>query len=1352
MALNFLNNGYFAGKVGIGTETPTYQLSVVGSIQSDFFRGYTYPTNSFLDFDDDQTAGANHTRLASIGRIAYLADTNANEPPANPAHEFFTGTSDIDTATSLMIIETSGNVGIGTTSPGAKLEVNSDGFPQVRIHDEATGGEAGIRFKSFTAAANDLHGDIFVEHSSGNETGRMGFRVPFTNERLTILSTGNVGIGTTSPDAKLHIEDTSGANIILNSATGAVKSGIYLTEGATSAPKQVGAYLSYDGSSNKFSIATGVGVPADKLTIARDTGLLQLNSYGAGTLVSDASGNITVSSGGGAGGPYLPLAGGTMSGAIVMNNNDISGVRDLGVNSELAVGIAVASKTFNYGSEFTANGASLQFVYGRTGSATGKGAIGADQDSIFSVWNVDSGAAERFRMAKDGAANFTNSLYIPDYIYHVSDTNTFFGFPSTDNFKVAAGGNDNFAVNATTVFLKHTGNTKLITTTAGVTVTGGWVTDGVSVATANVEHTDNTKALFGNGNDLEIYHSGTHSFIDGSNGAGSLYIRPGSGGTIQLETTTGTDMIVGASSAVTLYSSGNSKLSTGAVGVGTATTAGGTLIDGWITTTQANAIDNTTIATTAYVNNKIALIPAGLVFQGTWNASTNTPTLTSGSGTTGNFYIVSVAGSTNLDGITDWKVGDWAVFIEQGASDQWEKIDNSSVLDGIGTGQTLPLWAGSGTSNTLTNSRFTQTSTANIITGPGNAGSDKSLSVTSAGNTEQLYIQGTGEVVVSQNYFYVAASQGMYSNGLARLRGGVTDDQGTLNLGGNGSAGNLTLTSNTSATFAGDVKWSGGVGRLVSNQLQSGYNQNADNTDFWINYTGYQGGSTYFRDFRIGDGKQNQIAFFDGSTKNATFAGGATFVEDVLVGKTSNTIATAGAKIGATTGTNITRDSNEVLYLNRTTNFGKTLSIAKDGTTIGEIGTYSGVPYIGYSQGGGGGIMFNGLSIEPTAVGASRTSNTNDIGSTNYKWKNGWFGSTLQSNIIKLDSGLVELTSQSTTKLWLTTNQVQLYAGGLLVFGGYNSSNDGVVVGNETGDINVTLAGGANDKVLYLEGSSGNVGIGTKTPGEKLEIAGSLLLANNNDIKFNNSAGNKISAIRYNSSNQLIIANGNSPNGDIHFQSDVTSGLMMILDGATDYVGIGDNTSPKSMLDVQGGIKMADDTDTASADKVGTMRYRTGTEYVEDTGIQLLLNNNFDTDTVWSKGTGWAISGGTANATASTAYLSQNPFNPSTATYYQITWTISNYSAGTYRFYMRGNVSADFGTSTYVGNGTFTHVMQSGSGGASGFLFDARGALTASVDNIILTEVSVEQASYADMCMQTGSSTYEWVNIVRNTY
>lgn len=63
----------------------------------------------------------------------------------------------------------------------------------------------------------------------------------------------------------------------------------------------------------------------------------------------------------------------------------------------------------------------------------------------------------------------------------------------------------------------------------------------------------------------------------------------------------------------------------------------------------------------------------GLNFKGNWDANTNSPTLTSGVGTTGDWYNVSVAGSTNLDGISDWEVGDKAIF--NGTA--WEKIDNS---------------------------------------------------------------------------------------------------------------------------------------------------------------------------------------------------------------------------------------------------------------------------------------------------------------------------------------------------------------------------------------------------------------------------------------------------------------------------------------------------------------------------------------------------------------------------------------------------------------------------------------------------------------------------------------------------
>ena len=68
-----------------------------------------------------------------------------------------------------------------------------------------------------------------------------------------------------------------------------------------------------------------------------------------------------------------------------------------------------------------------------------------------------------------------------------------------------------------------------------------------------------------------------------------------------------------------------------------------------------------------------------LNYQGTWNASTNTPTLTSSTGTKGYYYVVSVAGTTNLDGITDWQVGDWAVF----NGTVWQKIDNTDAVTSV---------------------------------------------------------------------------------------------------------------------------------------------------------------------------------------------------------------------------------------------------------------------------------------------------------------------------------------------------------------------------------------------------------------------------------------------------------------------------------------------------------------------------------------------------------------------------------------------------------------------------------------------------------------------------------------------
>jgi hypothetical protein len=70
-----------------------------------------------------------------------------------------------------------------------------------------------------------------------------------------------------------------------------------------------------------------------------------------------------------------------------------------------------------------------------------------------------------------------------------------------------------------------------------------------------------------------------------------------------------------------------------------------------------------------------------LSYQGTWNASTNTPTLTSSVGTKGYYYVVSVAGTTNLNGVTDWQIGDWAVY--NGTA--WQKVDNTDSVTSVNT-------------------------------------------------------------------------------------------------------------------------------------------------------------------------------------------------------------------------------------------------------------------------------------------------------------------------------------------------------------------------------------------------------------------------------------------------------------------------------------------------------------------------------------------------------------------------------------------------------------------------------------------------------------------------------------------
>lgn len=72
--------------------------------------------------------------------------------------------------------------------------------------------------------------------------------------------------------------------------------------------------------------------------------------------------------------------------------------------------------------------------------------------------------------------------------------------------------------------------------------------------------------------------------------------------------------------------------------------------------------------------SSVANALGALNYKGTWNATTNTPTLASGVGTQGDYYVVSVAGTTDLDGITNWGVGDWAAF----NGSVWQRVEGGA--------------------------------------------------------------------------------------------------------------------------------------------------------------------------------------------------------------------------------------------------------------------------------------------------------------------------------------------------------------------------------------------------------------------------------------------------------------------------------------------------------------------------------------------------------------------------------------------------------------------------------------------------------------------------------------------------
>ena len=280
--------------------------------------------------------------------------------------------------------------------------------------------------------------------------------------------------------------------------------------------------------------------------------------------------------------------------------------------------------------------------------------------------------------------------------------------------------------------------------------------------------------------------------------SGSSPISSTGGTSPQISIATASGSVSGALSSTDWTTFNNKTTNTGTVTSvsGTANrvsvTGGNSAVVNVVTGTVTGS--STNLATGAQIQTAIDTAVTGVLkYEGTWNASTNSPTLSSGSGTVGEYYIVSVAGSTNLDGITDWAVGDWAVFSDQ-ATDAWQKIDNTQVGNVTGSGSSGRVAYWNSASNITSDAGFTFNGSTNALTVTG------AMTWSGGGSTESNsaydnMVTGFGNSGSSTKLLTLTQQDG------GTLTTSFSIPQGTVTtVGGTGTVSGLTLTGSVSST------------------------------------------------------------------------------------------------------------------------------------------------------------------------------------------------------------------------------------------------------------------------------------------------------------------------------------------------------------------------------------------------------------------------------------------------------------------------------------------------------------------------------------------------------------------------
>ncbi len=290
LAVSGSGNSYFTGNVGIGTTSPLVKFNVNGlamfggttrsSVDSNDAIYVQGPTSQYSQMHLYSTTGTIN------GYLSLNGGTDGLGPGAMNLWTYSNHPVNIGTNDSIkMTIAAGGNVGIGTTSPGYKLDLSFTGDNWIRLHDSNNA----TKYAQF-----GIEGGVTKILGNGNDvairTDGGGW-----SDKVTFKNSGNVGIGTTNPGSVLTIQSpTNGTEAYLSvlplNSTQSVNIGYnHIYESGTNATNNLmldskgAGYLLLQTSGGTGGVGIGVGTPGTALDVAgtaRATSLYAYNNTG----------------------------------------------------------------------------------------------------------------------------------------------------------------------------------------------------------------------------------------------------------------------------------------------------------------------------------------------------------------------------------------------------------------------------------------------------------------------------------------------------------------------------------------------------------------------------------------------------------------------------------------------------------------------------------------------------------------------------------------------------------------------------------------------------------------------------------------------------------------------------------------------------------------------------------------------------------------------------------------------------------------------------------------------------------------------------------------------------------------